>query len=120
MHCITWLGPIPLSRAAIQAAIPIASPAVIMLGSLDSHGAFVPERLVRSEHDLIAEIERFTGQYSHCQISPCKTPAIAYILECELFHRFRPRGIHYHPGQPDGLNVVCPFCGFSSIPREVA
>lgn len=103
-------GPFELSFEAVTGVVKPHSRGVFALG--ESRG---PERFLISyvgagyadvRHDLLARI----GTAPMFKFGISQSAEVAFLEQCDLFHRFRPNGNFVHPERPPGSRLACPHC----------
>ena len=103
-------GPYRLSYEGIEVAVRRASPGVFALGCLDREGRFSLSKVGRSDDDVRRELRNFIGSETLFKFAFARDARAAFLLECELYHRFRPQSNVLHPSRPERTDLTCPYC----------
>lgn len=110
MSTTTLRGPFRLTVDGIASAVKASGPGVFMLGHEDFGGKFVVTHVGRSDRDITSKLKDLIGVSGQFKYAKLATSREAFEAECELFHRFRPQGNHFHPDRPHGTSWTCPHC----------
>lgn len=103
-------GPFPLSFSTIEDEIVADCPGTYALGFLDQLDRFCVTYVGSAGGDLRVQLRQHIGTASHFKFKHYINQRSAFEKECELFHRFMPRGNFLHPGRPSGSDWKCPHC----------
>jgi hypothetical protein len=103
-------GPFDLSVQSIVDNVPAKARGVYTIGYRDSEKRFLVEALGSSHEDLRTALQRLIGSAQAFKFRRCPDERSTFELECELFHRFRPRNTIIHPERPAGSDWTCPHC----------
>jgi hypothetical protein len=102
------VGPYPLDFDTINDAIARPLPGAFALGYVDPAGKFCVSHVGRSDTDLREKLRNYIGSGSMFKYRTFDNTRGAFEKECQLFHEFRPRGLH--PARPAGTKWECPYC----------
>lgn len=107
------VGPFPLTPAGINInQLPRMSGAYC-LGSIGSDGKFNAVYVGHADEDLAARLRQHIGSpnYDVFLYALTSSPHDAFLMECQLYHRFAPRDNTIHPTRPPNESWTCPTCG---------
>jgi hypothetical protein len=108
------VGPFPLTPAGINLDLKPPTPAAFCLGTLGADGQFMPGYVGRVDDGLAAHLQNYIGskQYDVFMYALAPSPHEAFVLECQIYHGFKPRDNTMHPTRPHGsTGWACPTCG---------
>lgn len=107
------MGPFPLTPAAININQMPRSPAAYCLGTIGHDGRFAAGYVGRVDDGLAARLQAHIGsaQYDVFMYALALSPQQAFIIECEIYHSFRPRDNSTHPTRLAATEWFCPACG---------
>lgn len=103
-------GPYELSIECIDRTLPPGLPGVFALGYVDASGTFRIQSVGRDDDDLRRRLRDMVGSSNRFKYASASDSQEAFEHECELFHRFTPRGNVMHPQRPPGAKWKCPRC----------
>ena len=103
-------GPFDLSFESIERTMPKQRVGVFAIGHVDSNGVFRVQRVGRDDADLQGRLRGMIGSGNQFKFVVVSTAQEAFDLECDLFHRFKPRGNFTHPDRPRGSSWKCDHC----------
>ena len=117
MPIFTMSGPFRLTDDMLARSLPKHRTAgVFALGRFNRRGALEPVQYVgRADVDLAADIRRYIGTYEGFLFERASSARDAFLMECELFHRFRLIDNHQHPVPPPLSGVRCPICAQGAV-----
>jgi hypothetical protein len=107
---VRMIGPYALTFDDIRRAIPDATCGVYSLGYVDADDLFRIQRVGRDDRDLRSRLTNLIGTGNLFKFYITVSAEHAFILECRLFHRFRPPANVMHPDRPSGSGWCCPVC----------
>jgi hypothetical protein len=103
-------GPFPLCNKHLVSRVTRRAPGIFLL-SATRGGEIDPRRVERSDDDVAEHLKHHIGLYSHFAWAYASSPMVAYDMECEMYHTWRPPENINHPEKPTGTDCVCPVCG---------
>lgn len=103
-------GPFRLDFDTIGRAVAEKATGAFALGYESPDGAFRITYVGSSEDSLRARLLERIGSEQAFKFGPCASAEQAFLLECQLFHEFRPRANRFHPARPRGSTAQCPHC----------
>src|SRR5512138_2619766 len=111
------IGPFELSVNSVDRELgQTISAGVVVFGLVDPQGEWKVQKIDRSDVHIRARLWANIADFSHFSYCLCASPDEAYVLHCELFHKWKP-SYGQHPRRPEGTNLQCPVCS-SSAKRE--
>lgn len=107
------MGPFALTPAGINLKQMPPSPVAYCLGTIGADGRFAPGYVGRVENGLAARLQSHVGakRYDVFMYALAASPRQAFVMECEIYHGFKPRDNDVHPAGPPGSDWTCPACG---------
>ena len=103
-------GPYGLTFDGIAGSVVHRRCGVYALGFVDRTGVFRVERVGRDEVDIRAGLEKLIGTTNYFKVATARSGLEAFLIECELYHRFRPTGNFIHPVRAQCSVWMCPYC----------
>lgn len=107
------MGPFPLTPAGININQVPHSPAAYCLGTIGIDGRFAAGYVGRVDGELAARLQAHSGaaRYDVFMYALAPSPQQAFMIECEIYHSFKPRDNSTHPLRPASTEWTCPACG---------
>jgi hypothetical protein len=104
-------GPFALTDAEIERAVSKSAPGAYTLGSLTNNNRTVLVGYAgRADVDLAARLKDHVGKYAAFTAAYASSPLQAFLMECELFHEYKPTDNRIHPARPKNSDWKCPRC----------
>jgi len=104
-------GPHSLDHETIDKVVSKVARGVFVIGNTGRDGKFYIDRVGRSDTGLRQALYDCIGTDSQFKFQLFLNPADAYVLECDIFHDFRPPMTIRHPESPIGRGLRCRRCG---------
>jgi hypothetical protein len=102
------MGPYPLNSDSVALIIPLKIAGAYVVGS--NKAARIEPLLVGRADDLAVQLLKLITSYSNFAFAAAASPRVAYQMECEMFHAWKPRDNFSHPVKPTDSNWECPVC----------
>jgi hypothetical protein len=102
-------GPYPLNSDSVSLTVTGNTAGAYIVGS-NRLGRFDPLYVGRSETDLVQQLLKHIGNYASFSYAYASSPRVAYQMECEMYHAWKPRDNFAHPAKPGDSNWQCPIC----------
>jgi hypothetical protein len=103
-------GPHNLTYDLITTKVEASKPGVFALGYVGNNDIFYVNYVGRSDGDIRARLLEYIGSDVAFKFAIAESPRLAFVRECELFHKLRPRGNFGHPSRPPVSDWTCPRC----------
>lgn len=103
-------GPYPLIYDSVEDELVEDCPAVFVLGYTDSLGRFCITYVGSAGADAKRVLRNLVGTANQFKFRHYADRKAAFDHECEIFHKFMPRGNFLHPERPSGSRWPCVHC----------
>ena len=101
-------GPYPLNSEGVALAIPEKISGAYVVGAHKT--SQIEPHLVGRSDDLAVQLLKHISSYASFAYAAAFSPRIAYQMECEMYHAWKPRDNFAHPVKPKDSNWECPIC----------
>jgi hypothetical protein len=105
------IGPLPLTRAAIDEEFRVKLAGAYVIGSRTPEQVMKVPYVGRSDDDLGGRLRTHVGNYDAFAYVIADSPQQAYELQCQIYHELMPSRNTQHPYKPTGVKCACPVCG---------
>jgi hypothetical protein len=101
-------GPYSLNSGSVAAAIPEKIAGAYVVGNYKA--SHIEPLLVGRSEDLAAQLLKYISSYASFAFAAAFSPRVAYQMECEMYHAWKPRDNPAHPAKARDSNWECPVC----------
>jgi hypothetical protein len=101
-------GPYRLNTEIVKSVIPEKIAGAYVVGA--HKASQIEPLLVGRSDDLAMQLSKHISSYASFAYAAAFSSRVAYQMECEMYHAWKPRDNLAHPAKPKDSNWECSVC----------